>query len=412
MSKFLATFKLTYFNKLKSKAFMISTVLFILVIIGMANVDKIIQFFDKGDHNIAIVTQDDRIYQHVKSMGQSLHKEVHYEKLSPSKVDKALKDEKIDQAYVIKTQGNRLSATIKSTTAPSEQDQKELQTILTQLQSQQMAQKLGLSQDEQQQLLTPSVVETHVVKDNQGATTNQDEKGFSSFVVMMGSLLMMFIIINYANQIAMEVATEKTSRVSEMIITSVKPSLHIIAKVTGVLAVAITQLVMLGITVLLCAYLFDFTQTLKGLDFVVTPHITRLIIFGVIFLIIGVFAYVILAAILGNLTARIEDIGQTMMPLTMLMIASFYTGYFGALINPDNIIIKVMSYVPFFSPFVTFARLSIPETPTYEGVITIGIHLVLIVVLFYFAAKSYQNAVLTFEKGWWKSLKRVFQKTR
>lgn len=126
MSKFLATLKLTYFNKLKSKAFMISTILFIIVIVGLANVDKIIQFFDKGNDNIAIVTQDDRVYQHVKSMGESLHKEIHYEKLSPSKVDKALKDEKIDRAYVIKTQGDRLSATIKSTSEPSEQDQKEL----------------------------------------------------------------------------------------------------------------------------------------------------------------------------------------------------------------------------------------------------------------------------------------------
>lgn len=411
MSKFLATFKLTYFNKLKSKAFMISTILFILVIVGLANVDKIIQFFDKGNDNIAIVTQDDRVYQHVKSMGESLHKEIHYEKLSPSKVDKALKDEKIDRAYVIKTQGDRLSATIKSTSEPSEQDQKELQTILTQLQSQQIAEKLGLSQDEQQQLLTPSTIETHVVKDAKGASINQNEKGFSSFIVMVGSLLMMFIIINYANQIAMEVATEKTSRVSEMIITSVKPSLHIIAKILGVLAVALTQLLILGLTVLICAYVFDFTQTLKGLDFVVTPHILRLMTFGVLFLIIGVFAYVIFAAILGNLTARIEDIGQTMMPLTMLMLASFYTGYIGGLTNPDNIIVKVASYVPFFSPFVTFARLSIPETPTYEGIIAIVIHLVLIVVLFYFATKSYKNAVLTFEKGWWKSLKRTFNKS-
>ncbi|RIL84624.1 ABC transporter permease, partial [Staphylococcus equorum] len=189
-----------------------------------------------------------------------------YEKLSPSKVDKALKDEKIDRAYVIKTQGDRLSATIKSTSEPSEQDQKELQTILTQLQAQQIAEKLGLSQDEQQQLLTPSTIDTHVVKDAKGASINQNEKGFSSFIVMVGSLLMMFIIINYANQIAMEVATEKTSRVSEMIITSVKPSLHIIAKILGVLAVALTQLLILGLTVLICAYAFDFTQTLKGLD--------------------------------------------------------------------------------------------------------------------------------------------------
>ncbi|MDP4449214.1 ABC transporter permease [Staphylococcus hyicus] len=410
MRKFLATFKLTYFNKLKSKAFIISTILFMLAIIGLANADKIIKMFDDGQHNIAVVTKDERVFQYIKKTNESLHKGVHYKKLSASKVDQALKDESIDQAYMIHTEGDRISATIKASKQPSEIDQKELQTILTQFQSQKVAQKLGLTPNEQKELFTPSTVDTKVIKVGEGQSIDQNEKAFSSFIVMIGSLLMMFIIINYANQIAMEVATEKTSRVSEMIITSVKPSLHIIAKITAVLSVALTQIAAIGLTVIACVFFFDLGKTLKGLDFVFTPHITRLIIFGIIFLIIGVFTYVIFAAILGNLTARIEDMGQTLMPLTMLMIASFYTGYIGGLTNPDNIFIKITSYVPFFSPFVTFARLSIPETPTYEAIIAIVIHLVLILVLFYFATKSYQNAVLTFEKGWWKAFKRVIQK--
>lgn len=410
MHKFLATFKLTYFSKLKSKAFVITTLLFMLAIIGIANADKIIKMFDDGQNHIAIVTQDNQVFNYIKKTNEALHKDTTYKKLSASKVDQALKDEKIDQAYIINTDDGRLSATIKASKAPSEEEQKKLQTVLTQYQSQQVAQKLGLSAQEQKQLFTPSNVDTKVIKVGEGQSINQNEKDFSSFIVMLGSFLMMFIILNYANQIAMEVATEKTSRVSEMIITSVKPSLHIIAKISGVLAVALTQIVAIAATIVACIIFFDLGKKLKGLDFMLTPHITRLIVFGIIFLLIGVFTYVVFAAILGNLTARIEDMGQTLMPLTMLMLASFYTGYFSAVTNPDNLFVKIMSYVPFFSPFVTFARLSIPETPTYEGIIAIVIHIVLIMVLFYFATKSYQNAVLTFEKGWWKALKRALQK--
>ncbi|UEX90500.1 ABC transporter permease [Staphylococcus ratti] len=411
MNKFMATFKLTYMNKLKSKAFVISTIIFMLVIIGIANVDKIIKIFDDGEQTIAIVTQNNQIYEHVKSKGEALHKDVKYEKLTASQVDKALKNEKIDQAYIIKSNDERISATIKATEHPSMQDQKELQTLLTQLQSQQVAKKLGISAADQQRLLTPSQVDTQVVIDGKGNEMNQNEEGFSTFIVMIGSLLMMFIIFNYANQIAMEVATEKTSRVSEMIITSVKPSVHILAKIMGVLAVALTQLILIGLTIGASILFFDFGEMLKGFEFVVTPHITRLLIFGVIFLIVGIFAYVIFAAILGNLTARIEDMGQTLMPLTLLMMGSFYAGYIGGLTNPDNLIIRALSYVPFFSPFVTFARLSLSETPTYEGLIAVAIHIALIFVLLYLATKTYKNAVLTFEKGWWKVLKRTFRKS-
>ncbi|WP_252565244.1 ABC transporter permease [Staphylococcus agnetis] len=256
MHKFLATFKLTYFSKLKSKAFVITTLLFMLAIIGIANADKIIKMFDDGQNHIVIVTQDNQVFNYIKKTNEALHKDTTYKKLSVSKVDQALKDEKIDQAYIINTDDGRLSATIKASKAPSEEDQKKLQTVLTQYQSQQVAQKLGLSAQEQKQLFTPSNVDTKVIKVGEGQSINQNEKEFSSFIVMLGSFLMMFIILNYANQIAMEVATEKTSRVSEMIITSVKPSLHIIAKISGVLAVALTQIVAIAATIVACIIIF------------------------------------------------------------------------------------------------------------------------------------------------------------
>ncbi|WP_330994826.1 ABC transporter permease [Staphylococcus pseudintermedius] len=367
MRKFAATFKLTYFKKLKARSFIVSTLIMMLIITGAANFDKIIKQFDGGSENVAIVTQDNTLYQQVKEQMATINKDVHYEKLSEDEAKKQIKQEKIDQAYVIhEDKQHALTGTILSTSSPSDSDKGTLQAILTQLQTQKIAQDLGLQGDDLQRLQSQS-------------------------------------------QIATEVATEKTSRVSEMIITSVKPTTHIMAKIAGVLALAFTQIVILALTFVANYIIFDLQSMFGSVNLTLTSHLTRLIVFGVIFLILGILSFVILAAILGNLTARIEDLAQSLMPMTFLILAAFYAGYFGSF-NPDNVFIHIMSYVPFFSPFVTFSRLALTTTPTFEAIIAVIIHIVLIGVLLFLAAKSYKNAVLSFEKGWKNVLKRAFQR--
>ncbi|HEC2150034.1 TPA: ABC transporter permease [Staphylococcus delphini] len=412
MRKFAATFKLTYFKKLKARSFIVSTIIMMLIITGAANFDKIIKLFDGGSENVAIVTQDNTLYQQVKGELSVINKDVHYEKLSEDEAKKQIKQEEIDQAYVIhEDKQHALTGTILSTSSPSDNDKGTLQAVLTQLQTQKIAQDLGLQGNDLQRLQSQSQINhTFVQKSGQeNSSTSESEQSFAKLITMSGTLLMFFIVFNYAQQIATEVATEKTSRVSEMIITSVKPTTHIMAKIAGVLALAFTQIIILGLTFVANYFIFDLQSMFGSFDIAITPHLTRLIVFGVIFLILGIFCFVILAAILGNLTARIEDLAQSLMPMTFLIMAAFYAGYFGSF-NPDNIFINIMSYVPFFSPFVTFSRLALTTTPTFEAVIAVIIHIVLIGVLLFLAAKSYKNAVLSFEKGWKNVLKRAFQR--
>ncbi|HEC2159164.1 TPA: ABC transporter permease [Staphylococcus delphini] len=412
MRKFAATFKLTYFKKLKARSFIVSTIIMMLIITGAANFDKIIKLFDGGSENVAIVTQDNTLYQQVKGQLSVINKDVHYEKLSEDEAKKQIKQEEIDQAYVIhEDKQHALTGTILSTSSPSDNDKGTLQAVLTQLQTQKIAQDLGLQGNDLQRLQSQSQINhTFVQKSGQeNSSTSESEQSFAKLITMSGTLLMFFIVFNYAQQIATEVATEKTSRVSEMIITSVKPTTHIMAKIAGVLALAFTQIIILGLTFVANYFIFDLQSMFGSFDIAITPHLTRLIVFGVIFLILGILSFVILAAILGNLTARIEDLAQSLMPMTFLIMAAFYAGYFGSF-NPDNIFINIMSYVPFFSPFVTFSRLALTTTPTFEAVIAVIIHIVLIGVLLFLAAKSYKNAVLSFEKGWKNVLKRAFQR--
>lgn len=412
MSKFWATFKLTYSKKVKAKAFIITTVLMILAILLAANLDKIINMFDDDNREVGIVVQDNNVYKAVKAQSEQLNDDVTYEKMSLKEAEKKVKDQTIDQAYVIsKNDDDGLSAQILTQDETSSADKAELSSILTQLNIQQVADTLGLNGNDLQKLQAQSNVEDKIVTDDSEAnqSLSSEEDVISQVIVMAGTLVMFFIIMTYAQQIAMELATEKVSRVSEMIITSVKPTMHILAKISAVLAVAVTQMVILGVTIAVAFFAFDVGNQFDGFSFEMTPFLIRLIVFGVILLILGILAYVILAAILGNMTSRIEDMAQSLMPVTLLLIAGFYAGYIGTF-SPDHVILKILTYVPFFSPFVTFTRLSLASTPLIEGVIAVVIHIVLIGVLLWVAARTYQTAVLTFEKGIIPSIKRTFLK--
>ncbi|MBI5974282.1 ABC transporter permease [Staphylococcus canis] len=414
MHKFWATFKLTFSKKLKSKAFIITTLIMIIAILIGANMDKIINLFAGDDEpsKVGIVVQNDKLYQAVQAQNKFQKDDQQLARMKDKEAHQKIKDGTIKKAYVIKEGDNQqLQATILTKSSISASDKEVLSQMLTPIQTMTVANGLGLSQSELQQLQSPVKVKEQIIGQTKGKTQSMsgDDEMVTQIIAMIGTFIMFFIVISYAQQIAMELATEKVSRVSEMIITSVKPSVHILAKISGVLAVAFAQIAILAITCVVAYFVFDLREMLDFIHIESSTHIIRMIIFGVILLILGVLTYVILAAIFGNLTTRIEDMNQSLMPLNMLLIAAFYAGYFGTF-NPDNVIVRVLSYVPFFSPFVTFTRLSLMDTPTFEGVIAIIIHLVLIAVLLWFATVTYHKAVLTFEKGLIPTLKRIMPK--
>ncbi|ARJ50493.1 ABC transporter permease [Staphylococcus lutrae] len=412
MKKFNATLRFTYLNKVKTRGFVINTILMVLAITVIMNLDTIIKFFNNDEENVAIVTNNQRLYQQLEGQLKVVDNKIHYQNLSEKEAKAKVKNDELDRAYVIhEGQQRTLSATIISKSNPSEENKGTLQSILTQIQVQQVTQSLGLNGDDLKKIQSQSQVDHTIIQsdDHHGLTISDEEQQHALTIVFAGITLMFFIIFNYAQQIASEMATEKTSRVSEMIITSVQPTYHILAKIAAILCVAFTQIFILGVTFVANYFIFNSKSNTGSIQLWGTPHVERLIVFGVIFLIIGVLTYVILAAILGNMTARIEDLAQSLMPMSFILILAFYSSIFGAQ-NPDHLYFKILSYVPFFSPFVTFLRLSLPTTSIMEGIIAVGIHIVLIFVLTFIATKSYKNSVLSFEKGWKNVLKRAFQR--
>lgn len=410
MNKFWATFGLTYKSKVKSKSFMIFMVIVIILMVALSNADKIIDMFKGDDDHIGVVTNNEPLYKAIKQQSHVIDEEATFERVSQKEAKSQVKSEKLKEAYIIKMdKDHQLSATILSKDNVSQEKQQKVTGLLTNLQSKLIASKLHLSDNDLKKLQSQSKVDSHILSDDKGQQLSESQKVFNMILVYAILMLMFFIIFNYATQVAMEITTEKTSRVIEMIITSVSPITHIMAKITGVIAVAFTQIAMIIVVAIICIYAFDLKRMLKGFDLSMSDISWQIIIVGILSVIIGILTYVLLAAILGSLASRIEDINQTLMPLTLFAMIAFYIAIF-SIYKPDILLAKITSFIPFLAPFEMLVRAQSTELQIWEIVLSMLISLVVMVILLWIAIKTYKDSVLTFEKGLINSIKKVMKK--
>ncbi|MEB7658368.1 ABC transporter permease [Mammaliicoccus vitulinus] len=414
MNKFWPTFNLTYMQKVKSKSFIIMTAIFMIFIFALSNVDKIIDLFDNSSKTVAIQTDNDMIYNVLEKQYKQSDDIKKVEKVSLEKGKKGVKDKKYKRLIQVNVKGEKVDGTIYEKGSVSESEKMRLQSTLSQMQSSLTAQKLNLSEDDLKTLNTPSDVKTEEIKssdDKQTSDINPKVQALNIAVVYIILLLSFFITLNYANQIGTEIATEKTTRVIEMIVTSVKPSIHVSAKILAIIAVAFTQIFFVILAMVISIFAFDLKGLFESAGVEYGPETTRIIIYGVVFLTLGVISYISLAAILGALTSRIEDLAQSMMPVTFVSIGAFYIALF-SISNPDTMLVKVTSFIPMLSPMVMLLRTTSETTPEWHLILGIVISVITCIVLLVFAAKTYRGSVLTYEKGIIKNLKNALNITK
>lgn len=377
-----------------------------------SNMNKIIDLFDDGPDKVGVVSSDNEIYKIIKSQGDQLDEGATFKKVSEKQAKTQVQNEKLDKAYIIKmTDDNKLSGKILSKDTVSEQQKQKLKASLSTIQTQLVAANLNLSQGELKQLQSQSKVTSEVIADKaSNSNLSEAQKGFNTIMVYAGLMLIFFIVFNYASQVAMEIATEKTSRVIEMIITSVSPVTHILAKISGVIAVAFTQIIIFVAAGLICFFVFDISDMLKGFKIEPNELTMQISIVGIVSLIIGILSYIILAAILGSITARIEDINQALMPMTLFSMIAFYISLFSVM-NPDTMLTKITSFIPLLSPFVMFVRSASPDVAVWEIVVSVILSIITIFILLWIAVRSYKNTILSFDKGFMNAMKRIFKRS-
>lgn len=394
MTKFMTTFSMTYLKKVTSKSFIITTLILMLIVIGLSNIDKVIDFFDHSEDEVTAVAADKDVQNAFVTAYKQADQKRKIEKVTLAEGKKGVKEDRYNQLIDIHESRGKLTATLYSKDGG---DRASIEPVLTSLQASRVAQTLDLTPAEVTALTAPAEINETLLS-QQKNEVDESEKFINTVVVYIGLFLIFMISLNYANQIATEIAMEKSSRVIEMIVTSVSPVNHMMAKIVAILAAALTQMLAVALTILACLYLFDLQDVLKSFDLSFGPGTVRIIVYAVTFLLLGLLMNVSVSAIIGALTNRVEDIAQAVMPVTFLNLAAFYIAIFN-LTTPDTMLVKITSYIPFFTPMVMLLRTLSSQTGDMEIIIGIIISIVTIVLSLLLAARVYKGSVFSYGKG-------------
>lgn len=390
----------TYISKVKRKQFITSTVGTLIFILLMANIVPIIEFFvslgDDDTKTVVVVDETNQLGELFVDTFQTMHED------TPIKLgehdEKGLKEQVLNdeiKGYVLLQLDERgiPQATYKAKNLSEFGTQEELNSTLQQVKMVYVAQQMNLSGEQLLLLNEPASFDQEALEE--GSKT-QEELSQARGLVYILLFVIYFAVILYANMIATEVATEKASRVMEILISSVSPVTQMFAKIIGVGLVGLTQMIIwLGIGYFA---LQKNVEKMTGGFFSVfgfeNASIST-IIYAIVFFLLGFFLYATLAALLGSLVSRIEDVAQIISPMTWLIIIGFLLAMFG-LYTPEATFITVTSYIPFFTPMIMFMRVGVLNLPVWEPLLGIAVLIVSIILLGNFAAKVYKGGVLMY----------------
>lgn len=263
----------------------------------------------------------------------------------------------------------------------------------------------ALSDDQIAQLTTPvqlGSVSYDQLTGNTGEKPTDGPEGdkfnpmnFITVYVLM--TLFFFSAMLTGNMIASEVTSEKSSRVMEILITSVSPLTQMFGKVIGVFLVGLLQIGVFGVTIAINLMLPHNRDVLAGFDLDFSQMPLDVLFYGLIFYILGYFLYALLYAAVGSIVSRTEDLGQAVTPLTMLSLAAFYIGIF-SLNSTNSLLMKISSFVPFTSPTTMIARIGLGEIAFWEILLSLALLIASIFFFGWLSAKIYRTGVLMYGK--------------
>ncbi|WP_306462114.1 ABC transporter permease [Jeotgalibacillus sp. S-D1] len=394
----------TYGEKFKSKAFLITTIIFALSIIVGTNFQTIMDSFGSDDGESGSGEGwTVAVYDEEGSVAAALEQQIHIvnQNITIENSDKELEElerqveaGEYDALLTVSLQDSgKISANYLSESLSTNGNSADLQLSLQTIQSNLAAAKLNLSADELATLNMPVAFEQSSFLET--AKSEEELNEARGLVYIMIFVIYMSVLI-YSLMIATEVATEKSSRVMEILVSSVPPIQQIFAKIVGIGLLGLTQLAFWAITGFIS---IRFSRdSLEGgiyslFDF--SANSIETISFGIIFFLLGYFLFATLAAFLGSLVSRTEDIQQMMMPVNLLIIAGAMLAFYG-LADPEANFITITSYIPFFSPLVMFTRVGMLNIPLWEPMVAIALTLAAIFIIGWFGAKVYRGGVLMY----------------
>lgn len=275
---------------------------------------------------------------------------------------------------------------------------------------------------------------------DESGNASVSESGIYMIISMVLGMLIYMFIAMFGGSLMSSVIEEKSSRVVEVLVSSVKATELMFGKIIGIALVALTQFALWIILTLLlvlgASAIFGFgdimnsadmmgmSANMSGVDvaamaqnseasviFTTLSHIPwgTLIVSFFIFFILGYLLYASMYAAIGSAVENEADTQQLQLPVTIPLMLAFFIVFF-AFKNPESAVVWWGSMIPFTSPIVMLARIPY-GVPTWEIVVSVALLFATFVIMAWASAKIYKAGILMFGKKstWgdlWKWLKQ------
>ena len=387
--------KETYLRHVKSWSFffmVISPFLFLALSVGIGYLQNSSM---AKNSKIAVVTTVPSVAEGLKGTNG-----INFDYKDEASAQAAIKDEKIKGYLTIDQEDSVLKAVYHGETSLETGIKLAVTNKLNELQNQLNRSAANLSQ-EQEKRLAQTVDFTEKIdesKENKKMVQTIAAAGLGFFLYM--------ILITYASVTAQEVASEKGTKIMEVVFSSIRASHYFYARMIALLLVILTHVgiyVVGGVAALL---LFKDLPILAQSG--ILNHLGEAFSLNtLLFVLVSLFMYVVLAAFLGSMVSRPEDAGKALSPLMILIIAGF-VGVTSLGAAGDNLVLKIGSYIPFISTFFMPFRAINGYASDLESWISLAITVVFAVTATAFIGRMYASLVLqTDDLGLWKSFKRA-----
>ncbi len=437
MKQILTVCNYTIKDAIQKKAFLISTLIIALLILGVCAVPKITDFFgigktadvaeapSDGDSGLNVTASEEALSETApKSAASSVcyyidpghlipdgpaalmaaHPDISVEAASPEKAaefkTQIAEDKHLSMIQITEENGLPL---IQLTTKDfmSSLGASTVSDILTKAYVASVLKSKGVDEE------TAQLVQTELPCQMETAG-KMDMTGYVAGIVM--TLLMFFAVYYYGYGVSMSIATEKTSRVMETLVVSAKPSRILIGKCLGMGLVGLMQFAGLLLFAALCyKLLIPADQLFMGVSISLSFFTPKIVILLVAYFILGYALYAVLNSVCGATVSKIEDLQSAMMPVTLIVIVSFYLGYMSAILGSteSDFIQKLAMYLPFSSPFSMPFKLLNGSVSNLDLAVSLILLVIAILAISALSIRFYSASVLHYGKR--MRLKNIFK---
>ncbi|MHA4907195.1 ABC transporter permease [Streptococcus constellatus] len=400
MKQTLIVIKETYLRHVKSWSF-VFMVLSPFIFIGLSfGVGYLSSMSSSNSSRIAVVANHTQIKEVLKDT-----KNLDFDYKDEAAAKKAIKDGDVGGYLLLSEASGQIKATYVADTGMNGTTKAAISQKLLQLQQVANISQANLSAN-QVKLLSRGIDFKEKIDEKKEA-----KKTIQTVVATAIGLILYMILIVYTSSTAQEIASEKGTKIMEVIFSSIKASEYFYGRMAGIFAVILTHvgIYVIGAVLLLIfsdkvSFVKEFLQANPNL----MKHLGEAISFNTIaFITLSVFLFVVLSAFLGSMVTRIEDVGKAVQPVVMLVVL----GFLGvtALGNAgDTILLKVGSYIPFISTFFMPFRAINGYATSLEAWISFVIAFLFTTGMTVYIGRIYSSLILqTDDIGIWKSFKKA-----